>query len=210
MPRVLHVQASPRGWGSFSTRAAQAFLEAYRRKHPGTGVDLLDLFAADLPEFNAPQAAAKYAVLSGQEPADDAARAWKRIIEITEHFKSADMYVLSCPMWNFAIPYRLKQYIDIIVQPGLTFSYSPQEGYKGLVTGKPAVLILARGGEYGPGNASQTFDFQGTYLEAVLGFIGFTDIRPVIVEPTLAGGPDAAEKALQRAIQAAKALADSL
>ena len=53
-------------------------------------------------------------------------------------------------MWNFGIPYILKHYIDLIVQPGLTFSFSPSEGYKGLVTGKPVTVVYARGGAYGP------------------------------------------------------------
>lgn len=50
-------------------------------------------------------------------------------------------------MWNFGIPYRLKQYIDILVQPGYTFSYSPEQGYTGLVN-KPAAVVYARGGDY--------------------------------------------------------------
>ena len=62
--------------------------------------------------------------------------------KIAEHFKSADKYVFSLPMWNFGIPYKLKHFIDVLVQPGLTFSFSPETGYKGLVTGKPAVVDL--------------------------------------------------------------------
>ena len=45
----------------------------------------------------------------------------------------------------------MKHLIDVIVQPGLTFSFSPTEGYKGLVTGKKAAAVYARGGAYGPG-----------------------------------------------------------
>ena len=69
-----------------------------------------------------------------------------------ERFKSADWYLFSLPMWNFGVPYVLKHLIDVIVQPGLTFSFSPTEGYKGLVTGKKAVAVYARGGAYGSGS----------------------------------------------------------
>ncbi len=89
-------------------------------------------------------------------------------------------------MWNFGIPYKLKHYIDVLTQPGLTFSYSPSEGYKGLVTGKPAAVVYARGGSYPPGSGAEGMDFQKSYFETLLKFIGFTDIRPIVVEPTLA------------------------
>jgi FMN-dependent NADH-azoreductase len=53
------------------------------------------------------------------------------------------------PMWNFGVPYVFKPYIDVLIQPGL-ISFDPQSGYKGLVTGKKAAAMYARGGAYGP------------------------------------------------------------
>jgi len=111
-------------------------------------------------------------------------------------------------MWNFGIPYKLKHFIDVIVQPTYTFSFSPAEGYKGLVTGKPAAVVYARGGAYPPGTPGEGFDLQKRYLEQVLGFIGFTDVRPILVEGTL-GKPEAAEKSKAAAIALAKSLAAS-
>lgn len=110
-------------------------------------------------------------------------------------------------MWNFSIPYRLKHYIDILVQPTYTFSFSPEEGYKGLVTGKPVFISYSRGGEYPVGSESEGFDFQTRYLEMISGFIGFTDIRSVVTEPTLMGGPDAAKEKREQAIDKAKEMA---
>ena len=63
-------------------------------------------------------------------------------------------------MWNFGVPYKLKHYIDVITQPGLSFSFSPETGYTGLVTGKPAAVIYARGGEYSSSEAAARMDFQ--------------------------------------------------
>jgi len=88
-------------------------------------------------------------------------------------------------MWNFSIPYRLKQYIDIIVQPGFTFTFDADKGYSGLVKGKPLQLLLASGGEYPDGTPMAAFDFQKPYLEMIFRFIGFTDIRSLRVEGTL-------------------------
>jgi FMN-dependent NADH-azoreductase len=209
MPTVLHIQASPRGRESFSIRLGEAFIGAFLQGHPGWTAEVLNLFSADVPPFTAPAAQAKYGVMAGQQPADEAGRAWKPVVQAVNHFKSFDLYALSCPMWNFSIPYRLKQYLDVIVQPGLTFSYREAQGYVGLVTGKPAVLLLARGGEYSDA-ASAPYDMQGSYLRAILGFIGFTDIRSLIVEPTLQGGPATAEEKLRQAVAEARKLSRQL
>ncbi len=208
MPKLLHIKASPRR-ESFSTRAAETFTESYCKTHPASRVETLDLFDADIPDFRAPQASAKYDVIAGKQPSGPAAAAWKAVIETIQQFKSADVVVISSPMWNFSIPYRLKQYIDVIVQPGLTVSYTPEAGYKGLVTGQPVVLVLARGGSYAPGSPGEAYDMQKPYLEGILRFIGFTDIHTVIVEPTMAG-EDAAAAALAGAKAKAIKLAETL
>ena len=125
---------------------------------------------------------------------------------IADHFKSADKYVVSLPMWNFGIPYKLKHYIDLLVQPGLTFGFTQEEGYKGLVTGKPLVAIYARGGAYGPGSGAEAADQQSAYLKQILGFIGFTHIQEIFVEPTLRS-PTSKEEALTAANRKAVELA---
>jgi FMN-dependent NADH-azoreductase len=146
-------------------------------------------------------------VIAGQTPRDDAEAAWRPVIETINHFKGFDKYVISSPMWNFGIPYRLKQYIDVIVQPGLTFSFSPEKGYTGLVAGKPLMLILARGGVYPPGNPSETFEFQESYLRGVFGYIGFRDIRAIRIEGTLQNKPEQIEADTRKALAEASAAA---
>jgi len=207
MPTILHVKSSPRGNESYSTRAAEAFLASFLAARKGWQAETLDLFNASIPEFRAPEAKAKYAVMSGKAPEGEAERAWKPVIDTVNHFKSAAAYVVSAPMWNFGIPYRLKDYLDVVVQPGLTFSFSAQTGYTGLVTGRPVVLVLARGGAYGSGTGAEAYDHQAGYLRTVFGFMGFTDIRTVLVEPTLHRGPEGAAAALDKAIAELRALA---
>ncbi len=199
MAKLLHILASPRV-ESYSTRVAKAFLDSYRQARPDDHIEVLDLFQADIPPFHAPQAKAKYAVMAGQTPRDEAEAAWQPVIKTINHFKGFDKYVLSSPMWNFGVPYRLKQYIDVIVQPSLTVAYSPEKGYTGLVTGRPLMLILARGGVYQTGNPCETFDFQETYLRGIFGFIGFTDIRTIYIQGTLQNKPEQVEADTRKAI----------
>ena len=199
MANVLHIIASPRV-ESYSTRVARAFLDSYRQARPEDRLETLDLYKADIPPFTAPQAKAKYAVMAGQAPKSEAEAAWQTVIKTINHFKGFDKYVLSCPMWNFSVPYRLKQYIDVIVQPSLTVAFSPEKGYSGLVTGRPLMLILSSGGAYQPGNPCETYDFQETYLRCIFGFIGFTDIRTIRIQGTMQNKPEQFEAEIGKII----------
>jgi len=179
---------------------ADAFVETYKRKHPDDDIVTLNVFDASIPNFDGPAVQAKYTILHGKSHSKEELQAWKEVEKVIEQFSSADKYVLAVPMWNFSIPYRLKQYIDLLVQPGYTFSYSKDIGYRGLVVGKPMLVVYARGGEYPVGTETEAFDLQTKYIELIFGFMGFEDICSVVVEPTLQGGPDVAEARRQAAI----------
>lgn len=204
---LLYIKASPRQARSHSIAVADAFCASYCALHPQEECTELDVFKAALPAFDGHALATKYAILHGGEPSAVEKNAWKPVEKIIAQFKSADKFVFAVPMWNFGIPYRLKQYFDIILQPTYTFSYSPQEGYTGLVTGKRAFIAYSSGGEYAQGSPAEAFDLQKQYLELILGFMGITDIRKIAVEPTLMAGPDGAEQAQIKAIALARELA---
>jgi FMN-dependent NADH-azoreductase len=191
MTKVLAIQASPMGERSFSNRLARAFLDAYRAQHPDHSLETLDLWKEDLPAFDFTAASGKYKVMRGLPHSREEGTAWARVTQMVDQMKSAQKLVVSTGMWNFSLPYRLKQYLDIVIQPGLTFSFDPETGYSGLVTGRPLQFLLASGGEYPSGSAGAAWDYQKPYLEMIFGFMGFTDIRTLRVEGTL--GPSASE-----------------
>ena len=208
MSKLLYIESSPRKSRSRSIEVAEVFLAQLQKSHPSIEIDKLDLWATDLPPFDGHTVEAKYAIMHGQPHSPDQAKAWNRVEAVIERFKSADGYLFSLPMWNFGIPYVLKHLIDVIVQPGLTFSFSPAEGYKGLVTNKKAVAVYARGGAYGPDSGAEIFDLQSKALSSILAFIGITDLTSIFVEPTL-GAPAVVEaatlKAKELAVSTAKA-----
>lgn len=205
MAKVLHIQASPMGDLSFSNRLVQAFLETYKNLHPADVVEKLDLWDADLPHFDFTAASGKYKVIRGLPHSAAEAQAWQRVVEQVDQLKAAEKVLVSSGMWNFSLPYRLKQWIDVIVQPGLTFSFDPEKGYVGLITGKPLQLLLASGGEYPAGTDLAGLDFQKPYLETIFGFIGFTDIRALRVEGTLSPAAEGnLEKIGEAVVEAAR------
>ncbi len=195
MKKLLYIEASPRKQQSVSIRAARKFLDLYVEKNPVDEVILLDLWQAELPAFDGDAIAGKYALMQGLSHTEAQRKAWRQIEALIQQFRQADKYLFSVPMWNFSIPYRLKHYLDLLIQPSYTFSFSPKEGFQGLVKGKPALVIYARGGSYPEGTPAADVDFQKKYMEAALRFIGFEDIRSIILEPT-AGGDEANKKLL--------------
>lgn len=206
MSRLLYIQASPRKDMSYSRAVADAFVESYRKNHPDDAIDVLDLFETDLPAFDRDALNAKYTILRGGEHSQKEKDAWEAVVGVIQRFKKADKYVIAVPMWNFGIPYRLKHYLDLIIQPGYTFSFSEEDGYTGLAGGKPVLAIYARGGEYHEGTDGESMDFQKKYLDLALGFIGLTDVKSIIVEPTLMGGNETAEEKKSDAIKQAQSI----
>jgi FMN-dependent NADH-azoreductase len=185
MAKVLYIEASPRKDSSYSVAVARHFLSEYQKANPEDLIDLLDLWNEQLPSAGGDVAAAKYSILSKAPLAGSKQAAWDEVADVIARFKSADKYVLSVPMWNFSVPYVLKHYIDLIVQPGYTFTKGVDGKLVGLLTDRPMICITASGSKYEPGSLLQ--DFQRPYLEWVLGFIGFKNIQFIAIAPTTAG-----------------------
>lgn len=191
MSQLLHVNSSPRGSFSSSLALATTFLESYRARRPEVKVDSLSLFDDPLPAFGTAAAGAKLAAFSGQEPTGEQADAWAQARAVFDRFAAADIYLFNIPMWNAGVPYVLKQWVDIVTQPGWVFGFDPAKGYTGLLTGKRAVVIYTSG-VYSPGVPLEFgADFHSTFFNDWLRFIGITDVTEIRFAPTaLTATPD--------------------
>jgi FMN-dependent NADH-azoreductase len=204
--RLLHINASPRGEASASLTLASAFLAAYRDRARSVEIDALSLFEDPLPEFGTAASAAKIAAFSGQTPEGEAALAWERARSVFDRFASADAYLFNVPMWNAGVPYVLKQWIDIVTQPGWAFGFHPTDGYTGLLSGKKAVVIYTSG-VYAPGvPISFGADFHSTFFNDWLRFVGITDVTEVrfAANAMTATYEDDLERVRQQALAAAE------
>ena len=146
MAKLLYIESSPRKKCSSSIAVASTFLDTYRKTHPQDQIEVIDLWHKELPPFDGDVIDAKYAIMHQQPHTPEQINAWKKVEELIAEFKSADKYLFSLPMWNFGIPYKLKHYLDLLVQPGYAFTITPQGEYQGLVTGKKVALVYSRGG----------------------------------------------------------------
>ena len=127
MKKILYIEASPRKERSHSISVANKHMEKLKASGD-VEIKKIDLWNYDLPEFDGDMLNAKYAAIAGTDSSVEENNAWAKVIDIFNEFQDADHYIFSVPMWNFSIPYKLKHYIDIVTQPGLSWSYTPEDG----------------------------------------------------------------------------------
>jgi FMN-dependent NADH-azoreductase len=127
---------------------------------------------------------AKYARMNGRTFTDAERDAFAVAERMAVRFALAERVLISTPMWNFGIPYKLKQWLDVINQPGLTFRFDPARGYLPLLKDRPTVVILASGGDFVTGMNRGRIDMATPYLREALRFIGVSDVRFVPIGPT--------------------------
>ena len=188
---------------------ADHFLARLQQRYPALVVEQLDLFDADLPAFDQDAVASRYDIIADEaiDPARTAA--WRDLKKWTDQFLSFDGCLIATPMWNFGIPYRLKQYIDILTQPGLTFLNDSNGNVEGLAQGRRAIIIAASAMPFGSLPEIDRMDFQLSYLRTWFGFIGMTDINAVRVAGTF-GTQDVVAAAMAQAFADADRLADTI
>lgn len=186
MTTCLYIKASPRGARSRTIAVADRYLQALRAAQPGLKVETIELWQAGLPEFDGDRVEAKFTVFHGDTPEGVQKTVWDEVAAISTRFATADRYLFAVPMWNGGIPYKLKQYIDIVHQPGITFGFDPARGYFGLLKNKRATVVYTSG-VYSSAVPSPAYgtDHQSTYLSAWLTEAGVTDIEEIRFQPTI-------------------------
>ncbi|MEH1883710.1 FMN-dependent NADH-azoreductase [Nostoc sp.] len=174
MVNILHIDSSPRAERSHSRELSKEFVSAWRAAHPEDAIAYRDLGHHPVPHVDEAWIAAAFSPPETHTP--ELAEAIRISDELVDEFLAADRYVFGVPMYNFNIPSTFKAYIDQIVRINRTVALNDQ-GFKGLVEGKKAVIITARGGDFSPASPAVAYDFQEPYLRTIFGFIGITDIQ---------------------------------
>jgi len=191
MKKLMHVIASPRKAASETEKIATRFINEYRQINGDATIDVLNLWEEKIPIFDGDKAAAKMTFFGSGVLQGKIKTAWDQVMDVTSRFTAADDYLISVPMWNGGIPWTLKHYIDTITQPGLTFGFG-SEGYFPLLHNKRACVIYTSG-VYSPAlPRSFGADFQASYMNWWLQFIGVKDVHSIyLLSNALNGNLDA-------------------
>ena len=203
--KLLHIDSSILGGNSASRQLSAAMVEQLTKTTPGLEVVYRDLATKPLSHLSGEHlAAAQGAVPESPAIRNDIAASQAALDE----FLDADTIVIGAPMYNFTIPSQLKAWLDRVLVAGKTFRYSAA-GVEGLAGGKRVILAISRGGFYGAGTPTAAFEHLESYLRAVFGFIGVTDLEIVVAEG-LQTGPEQREKSMRGALQAVTELRPAL
>ena len=197
---LLVIESSPRISDSASRAVTARAVEMLSARHTALNIVRRDLARQPVAHLDGPTVDA---LRTRPHLMTDAQLALLELSNrLVDELLAADLLVIGVPMHNFGIPSVLKAYIDQIARAGKTFRYGADGRPEGALGGKPALVIVARGGVYSEGPL-QGFDYQERYLHAILSFLGavpeFVRIEGTAFGPqAVAAGIEKAEGALLR------------
>ena len=192
--QLLHLDSSILGTHSVSRGLSASVVDKLTKANPALVVTYRDLAATPVPHLSGNYLAAA----SGQAPADESLQADLTLGgAVLEEFLAADIVVIGLGFYNFGIPSQVKAWVDRIAIAGKTFRYS-EKGPVGLAGAKRIIVAIARGGFYGPGTPTESFEHAETYLRNVFGFLGIPQIEVVSAEG-MAVGPEVRQAGIAKA-----------
>jgi FMN-dependent NADH-azoreductase len=175
MRTILQVNSSLNAEKGVSTQLASELVAALRAAHPETALIVRDLAREPVPHLDAARFAAFVAPAAALTAAQ--AEVLRHSDTLIAELRRADVIVLGLPMYNFGVPSQLKAWFDHVARAGVTFKYT-DKGAVGLLRGKKAYVLAARGGRY----AGTPADTQTAYVRSFLAFLGVTDVEFVYAE----------------------------
>ncbi|MEU9046846.1 MULTISPECIES: NAD(P)H-dependent oxidoreductase [unclassified Kitasatospora] len=101
---------------------------------------------------------------------------------LTDELVAADAVIVAAPLYNFGVSQHLKAWVDLV----LTDPRMAPGGERPLA-GKPAVLVTARGGTYGPGTPRDGWDHAIGWMRRMFDDVWKLQLTVVERELTLVG-----------------------
>jgi FMN-dependent NADH-azoreductase len=177
--RFFRLDSSVRIDGSVSRSLADAVEQQWKRECPGAELIHRDLGVDPLPAVWPDANAARVTPESARNDAQR--RAAAIAAQLVDELLAADAFVLAVPMYNFGVPQQVKHWIDLIICDDRAADVSQP-----LLPGRPAILVEARGGGYGPGTDREGWNYSTPYLRRILGDVWGLDLTVVEAELTAA------------------------
>ena len=183
---------------SLVSAGARTFLANIKFPHSVTEMNLWK--DENNVKYSLEHSQAKMNILQGAGTHKDEAL-FNPISRAANYINTVDVVMISCPMWNYSVPYPLKQFIDTIVQPGINFCDEDQTSIKHL-QGRHLVVFSSAGATYS--QTSHVQDFLNPYLSQVFRLMGFDRQEIIFIEGTSSRSrEDLCQFTEERALQAA-------
>lgn len=176
---LFRLDSSIQGDASVSRAVADAVERAWRDHHPEPKVVRRDLAATPVPaDALALALYAGFVEEAGRSPQQRAAVALAS--SLTDELLAADAALIAAPLYNFGVSQHLKAWIDLVLtDPRFAPGSAP-------LAGRPATVVISRGGGYGPGTPREGWDHDTPYVQRIFGDVLGADVTVVTAELTLA------------------------
>jgi FMN-dependent NADH-azoreductase len=175
---LLRVDASIQGDRSASSALADQVLTEFAAARPEVPIASRHLGREPLPAD-----AWANAVAGTFTPEADRTDAQRDAValaqEVAAELQDASSAVLALPLYNWGVSQHVKTWIDLALAGGAPGAR--------LLEGKPVVLVVTRGGAYGPGTPKEGWDHSTDYLRRIIGEVWGADLTVVEREFTLVG-----------------------
>ena len=123
--------------GSRTDRLARAWLE--RRAYEGEVTELRLGDETELRPLNADTIAAYNNGVAAHDFSDP-------LFAYAKQFAAADEVLIAAPLWNYAIPALLHDYLELVCSQGVTFDITADGSYQGLCRAQRLTFVSTAGG----------------------------------------------------------------
>jgi FMN-dependent NADH-azoreductase len=178
---LFRLDASIRTEGSVSRAIADIVEATWRQDNPDEEVTRRHIGLAPVPATSwAASVVADRAHPESQsvEQKDAVALAGSLVDELL----GAEAYLFAVPLYNFGVSQHFKAWVDLVLTDPRLASAAGQP-----LRGRPAVLVVVRGGAYGAGTPREGWDHASGWMRRILEDVWGLELRVVETEFTLVG-----------------------
>lgn len=179
MSTLLRIDTSIRTEGSVTREVTDTVEGAWLRGHPD-GV----VVRRDLATDPVPAGVWSTAAIAARTPQDERSAGQVAALEIAaataDDLLNADALVVAAPLYNFGVPAHLKTWIDLVLTDP---RFAPGTA---ALAGRSVVIVIARGGAYGPGTPRAGWDHATPYLQQIFGAALGAEVTVIDAELTMA------------------------
>lgn len=178
---LFRLDASIRTEGSVSRAIADIVEESWRQDNPDETVTRRHLGLEPVPATS--WALCVFADRAHPEnQSGEQAEAVALAASLADELLSAEAYLFAVPLYNFGVSQHFKSWVDLVLtDPRLATSAGQP------LRGRPAVLVVVRGGAYGEGTPREGWDHASGWMRRIVEDVWGLDVRVVESEFTLVG-----------------------
>lgn len=178
---LFRLDASIRTEGSVSRAVADIVEASWRQENPDDAVTRRHVGLEPIPATA--WALSVFADRAHPESQSEEQRhAVALAAQLADELLDPEAYLFAVPLYNFGVSQHFKAWVDLAITDPRLAAAAGQP-----LKGRPAVLVIARGGAYGEGTPREGWDHASGWIRRILEDVWQLDLRVVESEFTLVG-----------------------